>query len=105
MTVEHRKQRAGGESTNAELKNSKGLERTRRRGFEAKKLEVFLATAALNIRRMHGWLHRKALEQLSNIDSVFAKWLILTLLGAMTSLFVVLLQTIRRKCPPRPSEA
>jgi len=27
------------------------------------------------------------------------------LLGAMTSLFVVLLQTIRRGCPPRPSEA
>ena len=76
-----------------------------RRGFEATKLVVFLATAALNIRRMHGWLRRKALEQLSNIDSVFAKWLILTLFGAMTSLFVVLLQTIRSGCPPRPSEA
>ena len=99
------KQRAGGESTNAELKNSMGLERIRRRGFEATKLVVFLATTALNIRRMHGWLRRKALEQLSNIDSMFAKWHILTLFGAITSLFVVLLQTIRRGCPPRPSEA
>jgi hypothetical protein len=80
------KQRAGGESTNAELKNSMGLERIRRRGFEATKLVVFLAATALNIRIMHGWLRRKALEKLSNIDSMLAKWLILTLLGAMTSL-------------------
>ena len=74
------KQRAGGESTNAELKNSMGLERIRRRGFEATKLVVFLAATALNIRRMHGWLRRKALEQLSNIDSMLAKWLVLKLL-------------------------
>jgi len=59
------RQRSGGEATNSVLKNSLGLERIRRRGHAKTTLMVFMAAAALNVRRTHQWLLRKAEEALS----------------------------------------
>ena len=57
--------RSGGEATNSVLKNPMGLYRIRRRGHAKTTLAVLLAATALNVRRTHQWILRKAEEALS----------------------------------------
>jgi hypothetical protein len=51
------RQRSGGEAPFSIAKRVLGLERTRRRGFARNKMVIFLAATALNVLRMHLWVH------------------------------------------------
>ena len=59
------RQRSGGEAPMSMLKGPMGLARIRRRGFAKTTLAVCLAATALNVRRTHLWLLRKAEEAMS----------------------------------------
>jgi hypothetical protein len=51
------RQRSGGEAPFSIAKRVLGLERTRRRGLAKNKMVIFLAATALNVLRMHLWVH------------------------------------------------